>query len=130
LVQAARSDSDLAKLIGNTLMDCSVEQTALKSVEDIDSYFIRLNSKDVPNQTNKILEHAMTYFNKGHFTSYNNIFGRYIKNMRDLSESEMNNFIVKFVFTSIIKKNIENAISDLNTIKQQYIQYDLNIYIL
>jgi hypothetical protein len=129
LVQTAR-DTELSKLIGNSLMDCSVEPIALKSVEDLDGYFVRLNSKDVPNQTNKILENAMTYFNKGHFTSFNNIFGRYIKNMKDLSESEMNNFIVKFVFTSIIKRNIENAISDINTIKQQYIQYDLNIYIL
>ena len=111
-------------------MECNVDQTALKSVEDIDSYFIRLNSKDVPQQTNKILEHAMTYFNKGNFSSFNNIFGRYIKNMKDLSESEMNNFIVKAVFSSIIKRNIENAISDINTLKQQYIQYDLNIYIL
>jgi hypothetical protein len=130
LVQTAKSETELSKILANTLTDCSVDPIALKCVEDIDSYFIRLNSKDVPSQTNKILENAMTYFNKGNFTSYNNIFGRYIKNMKDLSESEMNNFIVKFVFTSIIKRNSENAISDINTIKQQYIQYDLNIYIL
>jgi hypothetical protein len=116
--------------LANILPNFAVDNSAIGNPDEHESYFMRLSTKDIPNQTNKILEHAMNYYNKGQFTNYNNVFGRYIKNMRDLSEAEMNNFIVKFVFSSIFKKNIENAISDLNTLKQQYIQYDLNIYIL
>jgi hypothetical protein len=50
--------------------------------------------------------------------------------MKDLSESEMNDFIIKFFIGSVIKKNYEMAISDLSSLRNQYIQYDLNVYLL
>lgn len=50
--------------------------------------------------------------------------------MKDLQESEMNNFIVKYFISSVIKKNYESAITDITGLKQHYLRYDLNIYIL
>lgn len=107
----------------------AVEPSQLQQLEEIDSFFIKLNPKDAYNQSLKIREFASTYFSKGHFLQYNNIFSRYLKNMKDLSDSEMNDFIIKYFISSVIKRNYELAITDISSLKQQYIQYDLNIYI-
>ncbi len=49
--------------------------------------------------------------------------------MRELNDSEMNDFVIKYFVTSVIKRNYELAISDIATLRNIYIQYDLNIYI-
>lgn len=98
--------------------------------DEVDQFFIKLNPKDANAHSNKIREYALTYFNKGNFSSYNMIFNRYIKNMKDLIDSEMHNFLIKYLISSIIKKNYDVAITDINAIKQNYSKYDMNIYIL
>lgn len=49
--------------------------------------------------------------------------------MRDLNDSEMNDFIIRFFVSSVIKKNYEIAISDISVLRSNYLQYDLNFYI-
>ena len=49
--------------------------------------------------------------------------------MKDINESEMNGLIIKFIVSSIIKKNYDAAINDISYLKQNYTQYDLNIYL-
>lgn len=102
----------------------------MSDLEDLDTYFIKLNPKDVYFQSHKIREHSLVYYTKGSLTSFINIFTRYIKFMKDLNESEMQNFIIKFLIASIIKKNYETAISDLQYLRPNFITYDINIYIL
>jgi Mg/Co/Ni transporter MgtE len=41
----------------------------------------------------------------------------------------MNDFIIKYFISSVIKKNYDNAIMDITTLKNYYQDYDLNIYI-
>jgi len=56
------------------------------------------------------------------------VFTRYLKSMKDIPENEMHEFILKYLISSVIKKNYENAISDINRLKTFYKGYDLNIY--
>jgi hypothetical protein len=49
--------------------------------------------------------------------------------MKDMNDYEMNEFIIKYVVSSIIKRNYEIAIGDITGLRNQYIQYDLNFYI-
>jgi hypothetical protein len=106
-----------------------VEPLQLQELQDIESFFIKLNPKDAYNHSAKIREYAMIFFSKGHLSHFNNIFSRYIKNMRDLSDSEMHEFIIRYFIASVIKKNYELAITDILNMRQNYIQYDMNIYI-
>jgi hypothetical protein len=57
------------------------------------------------------------------------VFTRYLKNMKEIPENEMHEFIIKYFISSVIKKNYENALSDINQLKAFYTGYDLNIYI-
>jgi hypothetical protein len=98
--------------------------------DEVDQFFIKLNPKDASLHSSRIREYALAYFNKGNFGSYNMIFSRYIKGMRDLIDSEMHDFLIKYLISSIIKKNYDVAITDINIIKQNYTKYDMNIYIL
>jgi hypothetical protein len=101
----------------------------LQELQEIDTFFIKLNPKDAYSQSAKIREYTLTYFSYGNMTQYNSIFSRYIKNMRDLNDSEMHQFLIKYIISSLIKRNYEMAISDITNIRLNYIQYDVNIYI-
>jgi hypothetical protein len=48
--------------------------------------------------------------------------------MKEITDDEMNEFILKYVISSVIKRNFENAITDITNLKQNYTQYDLTIY--
>jgi hypothetical protein len=50
--------------------------------------------------------------------------------MKDLYDSDMQSFIMKYFISSIMIKSYEIAIVDIGFLKNQYTQYDLNIYLL
>ncbi len=98
-------------------------------MEEIDVFFMRITSKEIPTYEAKILSYINTYFEKGQFTAYNNTFNRFIKTMKTLSDPEMHNFIIRYTIASIIKKNWDNFSNDIYFIRQNYSQYDMNIYL-
>jgi hypothetical protein len=101
----------------------------LQELQEIETFFIKLNPKEAYSHSAKIREFARTYFSHGNMTQYNSVFSRYIKNMRDLNDTEMHQFLIKYLISSVIKRNYELFYSDVSTIRVNYIQYDVNIYI-
>lgn len=100
------------------------------SVEDIDSFFLRLSVKDIPTYENKILANINTYFEKGHFIAFNNSFTRFLKHLKGLSDTEMHKFVIRYTISSIIENNWDNFSNDIYSIRQNYTQFDMNIYLL
>jgi len=90
---------------------------------------MRITSKEIPTYETKILSYINTYFEKGQFIAYNNTFNRFIKTMKTLSDSEMHKFIIRYTIAYIIKKNWDNFSNDIYYIRQNYSQYDMNIYL-
>lgn len=91
---------------------------------------IRMEYKDIRNNSNKIKEQAYSYYQRGGFEEYYHIFSKLIKNLPDITDSEMNDFVQKYCIASLFAKNTENAIKDIVSIRSQYKKYDLNIYVL
>jgi hypothetical protein len=107
----------------------NVPSNQLNCVEELDIFFMRITSKEIPQYESKILTSINTYFEKGQFTAFNNTFNRFIKTMKNLSEQEIHNFIIRYTISSIIKKNWDNFSTDIFHIRQYYTQYDMNIYL-
>ena len=107
----------------------NVPSNQLNCVEELDIFFMRITSREIPQYESKILTSINTYFEKGQFTAFNNTFNRFIKTMKTLSEPEMHNFVIRYAISSIIKKNWDNFSSDIFHIRQTYTQYDMNIYL-
>ena len=99
------------------------------SIEDIESFFLRLNIKEINTLENKILINANAYFEKGNFSAFNKTFSIYVKNLKNLTDSEINKLVIRYVISSVIKKNWDSFASDIYAIRQTYTQNDMNIYL-
>jgi hypothetical protein len=113
----------------NIFKQGSVDPIELQTLQEVDLFFVKLNPKDAFNHSPRIREYALLYYASGYFAQYNNIFSRYIKNMRDLNDTEMHEFIIRYIVSCVIKRNYESAISDIQNLRQFYIQHDMNVYI-
>jgi hypothetical protein len=90
---------------------------------------MRLTSKEISGYENKILSGVNTYLEKGHFSAYNNMFSKFVKNMKSLSDPEMHKFLIRYAISSIIRNNWDNFSNDVFYLKNHYTQYDMNIYL-
>ena len=129
LIRAAKSDSAVSSNIGNLILEYSSKKTSLSACDTADTYYGKFNLKDLQTQSARVREYANVYYNNGNFTQFNIVFSKFIRYFKDLGNSEMNGFIIKYFISSSLKKNWENAISDIQSLKQTYTAYDLNIYI-
>lgn len=129
LVRSAKSDSTVSSNLANVLLEYGSKKPNLTACDNADSYFAKLNLKDLQVQSAKIKEYALVYFNNGNFSQFNIVFTKFIKNLKELNNIEMNGFIINYLISSTLKKNYDNAISDLTALKQYFTNYDLNIYI-
>lgn len=128
-MKSAKSDTVVSQNLSGVILEYNQNKPVLSTCEGSDNFFSKLSLKDLQAQSGKIREQATSYFNNGNFTQFNIVFTKFIKNLTELSNAEMNDFIIKYVISSTLKKNFENAITDINTLKPKYPQYDLNIYI-
>lgn len=97
----------------------------------LDSYFLKLNPKDIENETLKIKDYARKYYDLGCFYQFNSVFVRYVTSIKsDLSESELQVFLIKYVISSILTSGYDVAISEISKLKLQFHSYDISIYAL
>ncbi len=101
----------------------------IQFTEEIDTFFLRLSIKDISTYENKILENINLYFDKGNFSAYNNVFTRFVKNIKSLSDPEIHKLVIKYTISSIIKNNWDNFSNDVFSLRQSYTHYDMNIYL-
>jgi len=115
--------------IGNLIVEYSQRKPNLSSCDSADTYFAKLNIKDINAQTAKIRELAKVYYNNGNFTQFNIVFTKFIRNLKELGNLEMHGFVINYFISSALKRNYINAISDIHSLKQNYVSYDFNIYV-
>jgi len=116
--------------LSKVIQEYTSSKPKLTNCESIDNYFAKLSIKDLEAQSSKVREYALVYYNCGNFSQFNLNFSRYIKLLKDMGDSELNDFLIKYLVSSVLKKNYANAIDDLHYLNTKYNGYDLNIYIL
>lgn len=131
LISNAKNDS----YVRNNLLDIleSTDNLTKKtsSIDNLDSYFSKLNPKTLQQETFKIKENAINYYNIGYFSQFIAVFNKFLVPLKnDLSEGELQSFLIKYLISTIIKKQFDLAISQISNLKTHYHNYDISIYIL
>jgi hypothetical protein len=129
IMKAARVDNQVSNALANIINEYNNNKPNLAQQESSESFFAKLSLKDLQAQGARIRDQATTFYNSGNFLLFNSIFTKFVKNLRELSQADMNNFIIQYVISSTMKRNFENAIADILSLKQYYPNYDLNIYV-
>lgn len=96
---------------------------------NVDAFFSNVVTKDIPKKSADIIKNALIYFNSGQFNKFNTSFYRYVKHIIGENENEMNDLIIKYFISSMIKKNIPHFIEDLKILSKNYVLYDYNIFL-
>mmetsp|Transcript_17678 Transcript_17678/g.18325 ORF Transcript_17678/g.18325 Transcript_17678/m.18325 type:complete len:463 (+) Transcript_17678:3-1391(+) len=100
------------------------------NLDAFDSYFSKLNTKDLQTESVKVKDYAKQYYELGCFSQYISVFNRFLVNIKnDFPEPELHQFIVRYVISCIIKRQFDLAISELTKLKHNFNLYDISIYI-
>ena len=127
--------NDLLSEVGDTLTGTvhqameAQNKNILQLNINVDAFFSNVVTKDIQNKSADIRKNAVIYFNSGQFSKFNTTFYRYVKHLVGENENEMNDYIIKYFISSMIKKNIPHFVDDLRILSQNYFLYDYNIFL-
>ena len=94
-----------------------------------DTFFQNLLTKDIQAKAKEIIEHSLVYYNKSIFLKFNNCFSRYIKNINDVNEYDMAEYIGKYFNSCLMCKNYLQCAEDIKILDKRYVLYDNNCYV-
>ena len=92
-----------------------------------DAFFSNVITKDIQVKSEGIRSNALVYYSAGQFYKFNTSFMRYIKVLTGVNENEMNDFVIKYFISSVIRKNYSQFVDDVKVIANEYALYDYNI---
>lgn len=93
-----------------------------------DAFFSNVITKDIQVKSEGIRSNALVYYSAGQFYKFNTSFMRYIKVLTGVNENEMNDFVIKYFISSVIRKNYSQFVDDVKVIANEYALYDYNIF--
>ena len=94
-----------------------------------DTFFQNLLTKDIQAKAKEIIENSLVYYNKSIYLKFNNCFNRYIKNIKDLNEYDMAEYVGKYFNSCLMCKNYLQCAEDIKIISKKYFLFDNNCYI-
>ena len=94
-----------------------------------DTFFQNLLTKDIQAKAKEIIENSLVYYNKSIYLKFNNCFSRYIKNIKDLNEYDMAEYVGKYFNSCLMCKNYLQCAEDIKIISKKYFLFDNNCYI-
>ena len=94
-----------------------------------DTFFQNLLTKDIQAKAKEIIENSLVYYNKSIYLKFNNCFNRYIKNIKDLNEYDMAEYVGKYFNSCVMCKNYLQCAEDIKIISKKYFLFDNNCYI-
>ena len=91
-----------------------------------DTFFQNLLTKDIQAKAKEIIENSLVYYNKSIYLKFNNCFSRYIKNIKDLNEYDMAEYVGKYFNSCLMCKNYLQCAEDIKILSKKYFLYDNN----
>jgi hypothetical protein len=92
-------------------------------------FFRELLTKDVQEKANEILKNATVFFNSGQFERYNKCFYRYIRNLKEVNDYDLDDMITRHFIASVCLKQYNECKENLHFIMKKPHLFDYNIYI-
>lgn len=93
-----------------------------------DAFFSNVITKDIQIKSEGIRSNALVYYSAGQFSKFNTSFMRYVKVLTGVNENEMNDFVIKYFISSVIRKNYSQFVEDVKCVEKEYVLYDYNIF--
>lgn len=93
-----------------------------------DAFFSNVITKDIQIKSEGIRSNALIYYSAGQFSKFNTSFMRYVKVLTGVNENEMNDFVIKYFISSVIRKNYSQFVEDVKCVEKEYVLYDYNIF--
>ncbi len=99
-------------------------------ISEADMFLVNSNTKSQSVDSFKIKEYSKEFYNKGVFSNYIVFFNKFIVSLKnEITENELHSYLIKYVISSIIKKQHDLAISEITKLKSSFHNFDISIYI-
>ncbi len=92
-------------------------------------FFKDILTKDVQSKAQEIMKNATAFYNSGHFKRYNQAFYRYVRNLKEVNDYDLDEMIARHFVVSVILKQYSECKENLQFIMKNPHLYDYNIYI-
>ena len=92
-------------------------------------FFKDILTKDVQSKADEIMKNATAFYNSGHFRRYNQVFFRYVRNLNDVNDYDLDEMIARHFVVSVVLEQYNEFKENLQFIMKKPHLFDYNIYI-
>ena len=95
-----------------------------------DSHFIdSIGVSEIDKNVENILKAYNNFYNSGNFNKFNRASYRFLKRIKGANEYEMNDIINRYMISCICMNDYDNCINIIESVGQNYVLFDYNIYL-
>ena len=123
------SDPQISGALKPNLTEYNSEKIVLEMNQE-DSHFIdSIGVSDIEKNINKIFEAYNHFYECGNFDKLIRACYRFLKRIKGANEYDMNDIVIRYMFSCICINDYSNCINIIENIGQNYFIFDYNIYI-
>ena len=123
------SDPQISGALKPNLTEYNSEKIVLEMNQE-DSHFIdSIGVSDIEKNINKIFEAYNHFYECGNFDKLIRACYRFLKRIKGANEYDMNDIVIRYMFSCICMNDYSNCINIIENIGQNYFIFDYNIYI-
>jgi len=123
------SDNSISNALKSHLTPDNSEKVILEMNQE-DSHFIdSIGVSDIDKNVDNIFKSYNNFYNCGNFDKFNRATYRFLKRIKGANEYEMNDIINRYMISCICMNDYDNCINIIESIGQNYVLFDYNIYL-
>lgn len=123
-----RNSTEISKAIEPNLKEQNKEKNVL-DMNSKDSHFIdSIGVSDIDKNIEGIFTAINNFYNSGNFEKLNRACYRFLKKIKGANEMDMNDTLIRYMVSSICLSDFSHCYSILETLSNEYVMYDYNIY--
>jgi len=123
------SDTSISSALKPHLKPNNSERVILEMNQQ-DSHFIdSIGVSEIDKNVENILKAYNNFYNSGNFNKFNRASYRFLKRIKGANEYEMNDIINRYMISCICMNDYDNCINIIESVGQNYVLFDYNIYL-
>ena len=123
------ADNFISNCLKSYLTSENGEKIVLE-MNQMDSHFIdSIGVSDIASNIDKIFEAYNNFYNCGNFNKLIRACYRFLKRIQGANEYEMNDIVIRYMFSCICMNDYDNCINIIENVGQNYVLFDYNIYV-
>lgn len=122
------SSTEVYKAIKNHFKEGNQEKNVL-SLNQADQHIIdSIGVSEIEKNKKQILDCFQHFYEKGNFEKLLRGCYRFLKKIKDVNEYDMNDAVLRYLIAAICLRDFSNFDNIVDTISQEYVLFDYNIY--